>query len=142
MPLTPPYLDDIASTADLHGAISLLMANQIGEYTYKVNGIAQAVEAIYVVSNRDTDPPREWQRSGIEILIYEPKISGHDYLGGTGLDQIFEIKVIQHDRSTSLGNAKSTLLTGLPMFKERSHLGSNAQDCEELNLYQAQTHIG
>jgi hypothetical protein len=141
MPLTPPYLDDIASTADLHRAIALLMASQIGQYTYKVNGVTETVEAIYVVSNRDTDPPREWHRSGIEILIYEPKISGRDYLGGTGLDQIFEIKVIQHDRSTTLGAAKSTLLTGLPMVKERSHLLGSAQQNEELNLYQVQTHL-
>jgi hypothetical protein len=142
MPLTPPYLDDIASTAELHQAVAAIMGSQIGEYSYKINGVAHTADAIYVVKNRDTDPPREWGRSGIEILIYEPKISGHNYLGATGLDQIFEIKVIQHDRSLNLANAKAALLVGLPLFGERSHLGSNAQDNEELNLFQVQTHLG
>jgi hypothetical protein len=142
MPLQQTYLEDIASTAELHQAIATAMGNQIGEYSYKINGLGHAVEAIYVVQNRDTDPPRDWKRNGIEILIYEPKIGGHNYLGATGLDQIFEIKVIQHDRSTTLNAAKSALLVGLPMLLERSHLGANNQENEELNLYQVQTHLG
>jgi hypothetical protein len=142
MPLPQPYLEDIGSTAELHQAIAAIMGSQIGKYSYKINGVAHAADAIYVVENRDTDPPREWGRSGIEILVYEPKIGGHNYLGVTGLDQIFEIKVIQHDRSTTLNTAKSALLVGLPMLLERSHLGINNQDDEELNLYQVQTHLG
>jgi hypothetical protein len=142
MPLMPPYLEDVASTAQLYGVIASLMATQIGKYSYKINGIDHSVDAIYVVKNRDADPPREWKRTGIETLIYEPQINGRDYLGATGLDQIFEIKVIQHDRSSTLGEAKSTLLIGLPFFKQRSHLGLNNQDSEELNLFQTQTHLG
>jgi hypothetical protein len=142
MPLPQPYLEDIGSTAELYQTITVIMGSQIGKYSYKINGVAHTVDAIYVVKNRDTDPPREWERSGVEILIYEPKIGGHNYLGVTGLDQIFEIKVIQHDRSTNLTNAKAALLTGLPMINERSHLSGDAQQQEELNLFQTQTHIG
>jgi hypothetical protein len=142
MPLPQPYLEDIDSTAELYQTITVIMGSQIGKYSYKINGVAHTVDAIYVVKNRDTDPPREWERSGVEILIYEPKIGGHNYLGVTGLDQIFEIKVIQHDRSITLTNAKATLLVGLPLFGERSHLLADAQQQEELNLFQTQTHIG
>jgi hypothetical protein len=142
MPLPLPLLEDIGSVAELYDAIETVLGSQVGEYSYTIKGIAQTSPAIFVVENRDTDPPREWERTGIEVLIYQPTVQGHSYLGGTGLDWNYEIKVIQHDRSSNLINAKSTLLCGLPMFQERSHLGSNAQDQEELNLFQVQTHIG
>jgi hypothetical protein len=138
---SPPIYESFSSAAEVVDAVETILGSQLGRYHYTINGLPQDSPAIFLVDNPDTDPPREWQREGIEVLVYEPSVRGHDYLGTTGLDIIYQIKVIQHDRTQKLFTAKSTLLTGLP-FKERSHLAATLQDQEELNLLHTQTQIG
>lgn len=143
------YLEFINKASEIHDYLTGKVSDYLGIYTYKINNVEHTQPAIFVVEHEDEERPEEWavepnRATGfhIEILILPPAVTAKHYLMATGLNEIYQIKAIQHGRSKNLYEAKAALVVSLPYFREKSHLPKNRQDKEELNLIHTQTSLG
>lgn len=100
------------------------------------------VPAIWFVTNPDIDPPRNYRTSGLECLIFSPTPQAARPLHhNAALTEIWEIRLIQHDRSKSTLLAYRALLAKHPGTYLDSHIRANRDNSEQLNLSIAQVVI-
>jgi hypothetical protein len=108
---------------------------ELGEYE-------PLVPAIWFVTNPDTDPPKNYRTSGLECLIFNPTPQAAKPLHhNAALNEIWEVRLIQRDRSKSTLPAYRALLAKYPGIYLDSHARSNRDNSEQLNLSIAQVVI-
>jgi hypothetical protein len=110
----------------------LTAALTLGTYTDPSNTV---YPAIYTVTNLDTDPPRDWQVSGLEVLIRRGKIRNPRRLTGGVADlSRYKIELIQHDRTKGLDREIDTILQIFPRTKIANHYPQTEEIDEQVHL--------
>jgi hypothetical protein len=128
-----PLRDQFSGAGDLYSHLKLVvLQDYLGKYAYKVSGVPTEIPAIYIVKNRDKDPPTEWERSGIECLIFTPRLKPRPYLVSNGVVMTCRFRLIQHDRSKDLNPVKEWIIRQLPAALEESHLEATIDRAEQL----------
>jgi hypothetical protein len=128
-----PLRDRFSGTGDLYSHLKdAVLQDYLGKYLYEVNNVPTEIPAIYIVKNRDKDPPSEWTRSGIECLIFKPTLKPRQYLTSNGVVTGYRFRLIQHDRSQDLNPAKEWIIRQLPSAIEESHLDATIDRAEQL----------
>jgi hypothetical protein len=113
--------------AELVAHLQSVLAGTLGTYT-------PGTPALYVVRDRDTDPPPNWTATGLECLIYPPRGYPQQYFGGhSALELVTEIKIIQHDRSSSTIDARRVLTRSLDVTLI-SETANNREGSEEVTF--------
>lgn len=103
----------------------------LGEYK-RPDG--QLQPAIYEILNHDTDPPPPWKKIGLECLIFPPEPSSSLMFSGAVIRGVWDIRLIQHDRSTRVMDAyRAILAAGIPVTKQSYFRASDEND-EQINL--------
>jgi hypothetical protein len=111
------------------------IGTELGEYE-------PLVPAIWFVTNPDTDPPKNYRTNGLECLIFNPTPQAAKPLHhNAALTEIWEIRLIQRDRSKSTLPAYRNLLAKYPDIYLDSHIRANRDNSEQLNLSIAQVVI-
>jgi hypothetical protein len=137
-----PLRDRFSGTGDLYSFLkAAVLQDYLGTYGYKVNGIPTTIPAIYIVKNRDKDPPTDWERSGIECLIFKPKLTAREYLTSNGVNTSYQFRLIQHDRSKDLNPAIEWIIRQLPAAIEESHLEATTDRAEQITYSIGKTTI-
>jgi hypothetical protein len=128
-----PLRDLFSGTGDLYSHLKLVvLQDYLGKYAYTVNKLPVEIPAIYIVKNRDKDPPTEWKRSGIECLIFKPNLKPRQYLTSNGVITGYRFRLIQHDRSKDLNLVKEWIIRQLSAAIEESHLEAEIDREEQL----------
>lgn len=137
-----PLRDRFSSNSDLYSFLKdVVLKDYLGIYTYTINNVDTSIPSIYIVKDKDEDPPNEWERQpdpahplmgAIECLIFKPKIKPREYWMKNGIVTIYEFRLIQHDRSKDLTDVQTWITGEIPLAKQTSHLEPRADREEQI----------
>jgi hypothetical protein len=126
-PISPIDLSPF-SNSNIRQRLIDAIGTELGEYE-------PLVPAIWFVTNPDTDPPKNYRTSGLECLIFNPIPQAAKPLHhNAALTEIWEIRLIQRDRTKSTSLAYRNLLAKYPDIFLDSHIRANRDNSEQLNL--------
>lgn len=126
-PILPADLEPLTEANVLPRLIAAI-GTELGEYE-------PSLPAAYLVRNPDTEPPKNYRTTGIELLVYIPNPQSAIPLHhNAALPTFWEIKLIQYDRSRSLTKAYQNILARYPDCYLNSHIKANRDTNEQLNL--------
>lgn len=113
--------------------LAVELVDSLGTYQLP-NGSTAA--AIYVVTNVDKDPPRDWQVSGIECLVSSmvdrvPQAC----FGGIADKYQWVVNLIQHDKDRNLNNAIEVFFCHYQRVRLAWHRSQSEEDFEQCQLY-------
>lgn len=127
LPISPVDLEPLIETNVLPRLIAAI-GTELGEYE-------PGLPAAYLVYNPDTDPPKNFRTSGIEMLVYVPEPQSAIPLHhNAALPTFWEIRLIQYNRSGCLLQAYQNILDRYPDAYLNSHLPADRDRNEQLNL--------
>lgn len=133
-PILPIDLEQFTNS-NIRGRFIGALGVELGNYT-------SSIPAIWFVTNPDTDPPKNYRTSGLECLIFNPTPqSARPLHHNAALTEMWEIRLIQHDRLRSVLPAYKMLLAKYPDIYLDSHIRANRDTSEQLNLSVAQVAI-
>jgi hypothetical protein len=101
---------------------------------YKVTP-TQSIPSIFVVLDINKDPPSNWERTGLECLIFPPlQVTKPAFCRKALTFETWEIRLIQWDRSLSTLDAQTLLALSLPNLRVQSHTRQSIERYEQVNL--------
>jgi hypothetical protein len=126
----PDSIDEIISV------LSVSMAAVLGDYAFvDPRGQTQSVKAIWPVKNIDLDPPNEFEKTGIECLIFPADPDSSPYFARNAKITLdWQIRLIQHDRMADLVAAHLAVVSAYPNVRKQSHLSQSIERDEQINL--------
>jgi hypothetical protein len=137
-PPSPSDLEPLRGLPDARSRLLTALGTTLGTYTFGTP--SQSIPAIWVVTNPDTDPPKQYQRTGLECLIFPPEGWSTRLLGNAMMTEIWRFRLIQHDRSKTTLPAYYQLLETIDCY--RTSLIPRDRDInEQLNLTLSQAFI-
>jgi hypothetical protein len=134
LPLLPADLEPITE-ANIRTRLVTALGSELGEYEL-------GLPAIYLVRNPESDPPKNYRTTGIECLVFRPDPQSPTPLHhNAALPEIWDIRLLQRDRSGSLLAAYQAILNYFPDCLLNSHIQANRDIDEQLNLSLSQVEI-
>ena len=130
----------IVNGKDLVSRLTSILASVLGIYTAKPPTVPP-LPAIWLINDTRIDPPSDYIPQGLECLIYQGYGFGQPLGNNAVLDEIFKVRLIQHDRSKRTIEAYQLILARIPDAR-RSELNlANRDTKEELILSIPQSKI-
>lgn len=124
-------ISDFVDLNDFKAKILAAISPELGTYTA---GTAPPMPAIWIVRNIDVDPPRNLQRQGLECLLFPPIPSGVPLHNAAILQHRWRIRLIQHDRASSIHGGYKAILKIYPQLKNEGWLSQSTELDEQINL--------
>lgn len=114
---------------------SNIRSRLIGAIGIALGRYEPTVPAIYFVINPTTDPPKNYRTDGLECLIFSPiPQSARPLQHNAAINEVWELRLIQHDRTKSTLPAYRAILAKYPDIYLDSHIPANRDTNEQLNL--------
>jgi hypothetical protein len=122
----------LTSLLDFRAIVETAVAPVLG--TYQISP-TQTTPSIFVVLDINKDPPMNWERTGLECLIFPPLQTTKPSFCNTALTfETWEIRLIQWDRSGSTLDAQTNIALSLPTLRVQSHTRQSIERYEQANL--------
>jgi hypothetical protein len=115
---------------DFKAKILAAISSALGTY----GSAASTVPSIWIVRNTDTEPPSGLKRRGLECLLFPPVPDAIPLHNSAMLQKRWRIRLIQHDRASSILDGYQQLLKTYPQLKTEGWLEQTTELDEQINL--------